>query len=140
MVHGLGRSAQEWLAVAHALDPHALVPDLPELRRTDSAPDVEAVIAMLLSIAPPSATWLAHSFGAHVAVELAARHPDRVRRLVTVGAVLSMKTRARVACPLLVVAGAHDVPSLADVALDCGHDPHLECPAALIAAVRAFIG
>ena len=139
MVHGLGRSANEWLGVARALDPDAIVPDLPELRRTDALPDVEAVIATLLAVAPARATWLAHSFGVHVTAELAIHHPGRVRRFVAVAAVLSQRTRARIPCPTLVIAGRRDVAGIADVVLDCGHDPHLECPDALLAAIRAFI-
>jgi len=45
--------------------------------------DVEAHLAAILASVPEGpAVWMGHSFGGRLAAELAARHPDRVERLV----------------------------------------------------------
>lgn len=124
VIHGLGRFAAEWLPCARAIDPNAVVPDLPELRVVDRKPDFAAIIAELLVLAQP--IWLGHSGGGHLAVEAAVAHPDRIAKLIVVAATPSRELLSRVRCPLLVIDG----PS---------HDPHLDTPAALVDDVRRFL-
>ena len=142
IVHGLGRHASEW-----SLWKDAIVPDLPELRRVDRRPDLDRAIATVLSHLDDRGvartTWLGHSFGAHVALAAAERHPERVERLILVAAAPTRRALDRVQCPVLIVLGALDGLDVAagghvqvETLDGVGHDPHLEAPERL----RALTG
>lgn len=147
VAHGLGRSPGEWLACARAIDPEALVPDLPMLR-DDARPDHAAAVALLLAALDTrggAATWLGHSGGAHVVLEAALEHPDRVNELVLVAAAPSRSRLARVTCDVLVVHGEREPIVMAPQSnveivqiANAGHDPHLDNAEQLVAAVRRF--
>lgn len=70
-----------------------LAPDLRGHGRSDPEPpwDLAAHADDVLAVAPPGrAPWLGHSFGARVLLELAARAPERVERLVLLDPALSV--------------------------------------------------
>lgn len=146
IVHGLGRDASEWKAWD---GDDVLVPDLPELRRTDARPDFARAIAHVLARLDhdgiPHAAWIGHSGGAHLVLELADRHPERVERLVLVAAAPPRVTLDRVRCPILVVLGARDALRVdprphvrVEVMPGVGHDPHLERPDQLRALIARW--
>lgn len=150
VAHGLGRYAAEWFSCARSLDPEAIVPDLPELRRNDTPPDNDAVIAAMIGELDrrgiASATWLGHSGGGHTILAGALLHPARFARLILVSTVPLRSHLVRVTCPILLVFGereASPVPALSHVSSviipGAGHDPHLEAPDALVAAVTSSI-
>jgi pimeloyl-ACP methyl ester carboxylesterase len=127
-----------------------VVPDLPELRRTDVKPDHAAAIARLIAALDrelfDEAIWLGHSGGAHVVLEAALAFPARARRLVLVSAFPNRDQLARLHCDALIIRGAlepFEVPPLPHVRVEvipgAGHDPHLEAPEAFVTAVRAWL-
>lgn len=146
VAHGLGRHPAEWLTCARSLDPDAIVPDLPELRR-DLKPDHASAIARLIAALDrafvDAAIWLGHSGGAHVVLEAALQFPARVRRLVLVSAFPSRTQLARLHCEALIIRGAlepFEVPPMPHVRVEvvpgARHDPHLEATEAFVTAVR----
>jgi pimeloyl-ACP methyl ester carboxylesterase len=111
LLHGLAGAAQNWLDVAALLAPdhHVVAPDLPghggspplRARGIDAFADTVARTLEELETGP--AQVAGHSFGAHVALALAARRPDLVRALLLV-APSGIETRRRVV--RLVVLGS----------------------------------
>lgn len=87
-VHGLGGRLELWMPVVSALGPglHSIAVDLPGHGGSDTAADgdysVPAVAAALGAVIEGlslrRAVLVAHSLGASVALEYAARHPERV--------------------------------------------------------------
>ncbi len=144
IVHGLGRTATEWADWARE---GAVVPDLPELRRTDAPPDVGAVVVRLVAELDARgidrAVWLGHSGGGHVAIEAAGRFPDRVAAVIVVAAAPSRRHLDQVRCPVLLVIGERDplaIPGVrAEVIAGAGHDPHLDAPAELREVVARWL-
>jgi pimeloyl-ACP methyl ester carboxylesterase len=146
VLHGLGRHPAEWSDFAE----DAIVPDLPELR-TAARPDTRAAIARVLAALDAHgiarATWLGHSFGAHLAVEAAHRCRDRIDRLILVAAAPSLRALDDAGVPTLVVLGALDGIQVAggwnvevEVLADVGHDPHLEAPQRLREVISRWRG
>ena len=129
--HWLGRNAREW---KDWNSDDTVIPDLPELRRTDSVPDTSRVIASLLTQLEDRrvtcATWLGHSGGAPSRSKLHIGTLERVERLIIVAAAPSARVLENVRCPILVVLGALDelaVPARPRVQIEViagvGHDP-----------------
>jgi pimeloyl-ACP methyl ester carboxylesterase len=96
LLHGLGNSLNFWTDVAPAVaeKTRTLALDLPGFGESAAADDqsldgVTAKIAELLSDRSVSgACVVAHSMSAYVALRLAAKHPDRVSRVVLVSGAL----------------------------------------------------
>lgn len=89
LLHGWGLHSLVWDPVVPALLAHyqVTVIDLPGLGRSPMPGgdyDLDYVLAHLLRVAPPRATWLGWSLGGELAVALAAQHPERVERLCLV--------------------------------------------------------
>jgi 2-hydroxy-6-oxonona-2,4-dienedioate hydrolase len=90
MLHGLGVSASSLGPLAERLAEERLtvVPDLPGFGRSDAAEvwstrRIAAGIDRFMSLRGlPRAVLVGHSYGCHVAVLLAERHPERVAALV----------------------------------------------------------
>lgn len=91
LLHGLAVSHRYLMPTARELgDRPVFVPDLPGFGRSarpagvfDVRQHAAVVVALLESLGP--ADLLGHSFGSQVAVEVAARRPDLVSRLVLAG-------------------------------------------------------
>jgi pimeloyl-ACP methyl ester carboxylesterase len=114
-----------------------VIPDLPELRRTDSVPDTSRVIAFLLTQLEDRRVTCATRLGipaAHTSrSKLHIGTPERVERLIIVAGAPSARVLENVRCPVLVVLGALDelaVPARPRVQIEliAGHDPHLDAP------------
>lgn len=104
LVPGLAVSARYLLPTAAALEPyrHVLAADPPGTGRSGHGPVPASVaqladlLATLLCDAEGPADVVANSFGCAVAIELARRHPDAVRRLVLTSPVLAPGMRGPV--------------------------------------------
>jgi pimeloyl-ACP methyl ester carboxylesterase len=105
LVHGLGGSLTNWLAVGDALTPRYRVfaPDLVGFGRTPLAgrepgiPEQAAMLARFIDhVGGGPAVVIGNSMGGLVAVHLAADRPDLVARIVLVGAALPRPLRAPV--------------------------------------------
>jgi pimeloyl-ACP methyl ester carboxylesterase len=93
LVHGLGTSDRWWLPTIPELSERyrVLAPDLVGFGRSAGQPvqlDVAAdeLAAWAAAIGLERATWVGHSMGGQVTIDLAARHPELVERLVLVDA------------------------------------------------------
>jgi pimeloyl-ACP methyl ester carboxylesterase len=105
LLHGLAGAALNWLEVAALLAPvhRVVVPDLPghgaspPLRAAQGLDGfADAVAAALEELEVGPALVAGHSFGAHLALALAARRPELVRALLLV-APSGIETRRRAA-------------------------------------------
>lgn len=95
LIHGLGMSSASfrWL-IPHLVDEfHVIALDLPGCGDSDRpvvpmsvAELVDAVAAWATALDLPQADFLGHSLGGQVVSQLAALHPERVRRAVLVAA------------------------------------------------------
>lgn len=93
LLHGPGPSSRSLVPLARrlaALGHEVLAPDLPGSGVAARAADL---LAWLDARGVDRAGFCGHSTGSHVAVELAARHPDRVDRLVLLGPAPDPRTR-----------------------------------------------
>jgi pimeloyl-ACP methyl ester carboxylesterase len=113
LVHGLGGTIENWLALAPALaaDHRVLVPDLPGHGRSPplaEARDVDALAEAILGIADAEdaagAVWVGHSLGGVVALRAAALRPGAVRGLV-LAAAAGIGSASRAAQVTLAVLG-----------------------------------
>ena len=91
LLHGFTGTAASWDAVATRLRQHTLALDMPGHGRTSptvpTGPWNPAAVADALAEAlPPRFDLAGYSAGGRLALQLAARHPARVRRLALVGA------------------------------------------------------
>jgi pimeloyl-ACP methyl ester carboxylesterase len=93
LVHGLGTSDRWWLPTIPELSERyrVLAPDLVGFGRSAGQPvqlDVAAdeLAAWAAAIGLERATWVGHSMGGQVTIDLAARYPELVERLVLVDA------------------------------------------------------
>lgn len=93
LLHGWGGSIQSMWPIYQYLAPNYAVYalDFPGFGASDVPPvawGVEDYLRLLLdwldALRIPKATFLGHSFGGRVAIMLAARHPERVKRLILV--------------------------------------------------------
>jgi 3-oxoadipate enol-lactonase len=95
MVHGLGGTGNVWQPQTPSLSKRFTVyrPDMPGAGRSPvpASATVDGFVASLIGLLDEKkieqAHFVAHSFGALVLQHLAAAHPDRVGKLVLVGAV-----------------------------------------------------
>ena len=95
LLHGYGETGDMWapLAVALARDHTVIVPDLRGLGLSskpaggfDKKTQAEDVAGVMTALNVPQADVVAHDIGNMVAFQFAARHPERVRRLVLIDA------------------------------------------------------
>jgi 2-hydroxy-6-oxonona-2,4-dienedioate hydrolase len=94
LVHGLGVSSRYMAPLAERLATgfRVYAPDLPGFGKSDKLPhalDVpglsDALVAWMDAAGIEEAALVANSFGCQIAVDAAARYPDRVSRLVLLG-------------------------------------------------------
>lgn len=109
LVHGLGGSSVTWVEVMEGLAEHGPVVavDLPGFGRTRPSPDnsltINGYVKFLVQVADALGwdrfTLHGNSMGGLVATILAARHPDRVERLVLVSPALPPRSPVRLLFP-----------------------------------------
>lgn len=98
LLHGLGNNYKSWAYVLEHLDykkRRVIVPDLlgfgdapkPDIRYTPAV-HAQAVLATLDEMGMKDATFVGHSMGCLVAIEIAHQQPERVESLVLLGAPL----------------------------------------------------
>jgi pimeloyl-ACP methyl ester carboxylesterase len=98
MLHGSGPGVTAWLNFSGNLPVFAehfrcIAPDLPGYGRSSSIDGdpfggtIEAVVHLMDELGIERANFIGNSFGGLISARLAAAHPDRVRRLVTIGGV-----------------------------------------------------
>lgn len=99
-IHGAQHDHSVWILQSRYLAHHGhgvLAVDLPAHGRSSGAPlaNIEAiadwVVATLDAAGVGEASLVGHSMGSLVALDCAARHPERVRRIVLVGAAFPMR-------------------------------------------------
>jgi lipase len=85
-LHGLSATGEQIrrLAETRLQAFHVLAPDLRGHGESPKEPpwNLETVVEDVLAAAPDSAIWIGLSFGGRIALEIAARAPDRIERLV----------------------------------------------------------
>lgn len=91
LLHGWGLHSVVWDPVVPALLQHfqVTVIDLPGMGRSPLPKghyDLDFLVHKVLTVAPQKATWLAWSLGAHVALAIAQRYPERVQALSLIAA------------------------------------------------------
>lgn len=85
LLHGLPLDGEAWRDVASRLDGEVIVPDLPGMGRSgDGDPLDPGWLDRIVEGLREPALVVGHSLGAGIALELAARHPGKVRGLVLV--------------------------------------------------------
>ena len=113
LVHGLGGTIENWLALAPRLATRhrVLVPDLPGHGHSSALPrarDLDALAEAVLAVADAEAirgaVWVGHSLGGVVALRAAALRPDAVRGLV-LAAAAGIGSASRAAHVTLTVLG-----------------------------------
>jgi pimeloyl-ACP methyl ester carboxylesterase len=118
-IHGGENDHSVWILQSRYLAHHGygvLAIDLPGHGRSSGAPlasieDLADWLAATMTAAGvKAATLVGHSMGSLIAIECAARHPDRVARVALLGATLPMRVS-----PELLDATQNDVPAAHDM-------------------------
>jgi pimeloyl-ACP methyl ester carboxylesterase len=131
-IHGAEHDHSVWALQSRYLAHHGrsvLAVDLPGHGRSDGPPrdSVEAiadwVIALLDAAGVRRATLIGHSMGSLIAVECAARYPDRITRIVLVGTAFPMKVSDE-----LLDATRHDEPLAQDMVNIWSHSAYAQYP------------
>ncbi len=90
LLHGWGGDSRSWGALLPLLQEftQVITVDLPGFGASDMVEDysLDAVLKHLLEQLPPHAAYMGWSLGGMLATALAGRYPQRVTRLITVGA------------------------------------------------------
>jgi 2-hydroxy-6-oxonona-2,4-dienedioate hydrolase len=103
LVHGFGVSSAYFVPLAERLAPRfdVYAPDLPGHGRSQAPPEsldivglADALLQWLLARGLERVCMVGHSMGCQVAVELAARNPGLVDRLVLIGPTLDREARS----------------------------------------------
>lgn len=99
LLHGFAGAAEFWapLAEAWAADWHVLAPDLPGHGASDAPPlgyGLAEAAEDLAAALPGPTTVVGYSLGGRLATHLAVAHPERVSRLVLIGASAGLATPA----------------------------------------------
>lgn len=117
-LHGWGRTRADFDASLEGLD--ALAVDLPGFGASPEPPEAwggadyaDAVVPLLDEMETP-AVILGHSFGGQVAVQLAARHPERVAALVLTGTPLVRRPQGPVSRSFRLARRLHRLGVLSD--------------------------
>ncbi|MEM9637032.1 MAG: alpha/beta hydrolase [Pseudomonadota bacterium] len=92
-IHGAGLSGSTWAGFTRTLR-KAVTPDLPGhgTASTVHPPRVTRYASELASVMPEACVLVGHSLGGMVALELAARHPERVKALILIECVPTVRT------------------------------------------------
>ena len=126
-VHAAGADHSVWTLQARYFAHHGyavVALDLPGHGRSPGPPCAtieemaDAVMASIDALDREQAALVGHSMGALVALDVAARAPDRVSRLALLGAAVPMRVS-----PALLTAAEHDVPAAAAMMVGWGHGP-----------------
>jgi len=127
MVHGLGGNALNWMAVGPALAErhHAVAIDLAGFGRTPLfkrsaavGANAELVRQFIDKVFDEPVILMGNSMGGHIAILVAADHPDKVERLVLVDPAVPGAHVRRPEPAMLGVMAALSVPGLAENLLD----------------------
>ena len=121
LVHGFGISSSYFVPLAERLAGRVelYAPDLPGHGKSDTPPEpldiaglAEALQRWLRETGLERVAVIGHSMGCQVAVELAARNPGLVERLVLIGPTLDREARSlRRTLPRFVAGGLRERPS-----------------------------
>ena len=122
LVHGFGISSSYFVPLAERLAPRfdVYAPDLPGHGKSDTPPEpldivglADALRRWLLAMRFERVSMIGHSMGCQVAVELAARNPELVDRLVLIGPTIDREARSlRRTLPRFVMGGVHEKKSI----------------------------
>lgn len=84
LLHGWGSDSRSWLPVLASLNEfcHVVLVDLPGFADSEYC-EIDQWLQQLLAQLPPRAAYMGWSLGGMLATQLAAQHPERVTRLIT---------------------------------------------------------
>ena len=131
-IHGAEHDHCVWVLQTRYLAHHGfgvLAVDLPGHGRSDGAPldSVEKIadwiVAVLNAAGVSKATLIGHSMGSLVAIECAARHPDRIAKIALIGAAFPMKVSDE-----LLTATRDDEPLAQDMVNIWSHSAYAQYP------------
>ena len=131
-IHGAEHDHCVWVLQTRYLAHHGfgvLAVDLPGHGRSDGAPldSVEKIadwiVAVLDAAGVSKATLIGHSMGSLVAIECAARHPDRIAKIALIGAAFPMKVSDE-----LLTATRDDEPLAQDMVNIWSHAAYAQYP------------
>ena len=131
-IHGAEHDHCVWVLQTRYLAHHGfgvLAVDLPGHGRSDGAPldSVEKIadwiVAVLNAAGVSKATLIGHSMGSLVAIECAARHPDRIAKIALIGTAFPMKVSDE-----LLTATRDDEPLAQDMVNIWSHSAYAQYP------------
>ncbi len=102
LIHGVGLRAEAWAAQTDTLaeNCHVMAVDMPghgESSRLSADPELTDYSDAIAAILDESTVVIGHSFGAMIALDLAIRHPGRVRAVAAFNAIYQRDDAARAA-------------------------------------------
>jgi len=127
LLHGAGMDRTAWQMQTRYLAHHGYrtaAVDLPGHGRSSGAPlqsvdeMADWTVGLIDALGGGAAHLVGHSMGSYIAIEVAARAPDRVASLVLLGTATTMPVH-----PELLAAAADDIPHASRLMTSWGHSP-----------------
>jgi pimeloyl-ACP methyl ester carboxylesterase len=156
LVHGLGRSSQDWSSLLPLFggDALAFAPNLAALRDEEHPANITEVVSLLIlfveSLGIEKAHWVGSSLGGHICAQIAVEDPQKVASLALLNSTPTENTLEKIKAPMLLL-DTEDDPvwdsaskppegtSIIRVRLkNGGHLPMVDAPQLLFESLSSF--